>query len=77
MSSPQRYINRMILFLVLSIIAVAAAYDIIFRIFMYNPLLNGLILGVLLVGIVYMFRRVFSLKPEIRWIERLETSPQT
>ena len=74
MSSPQRYINRMIVFLVLAAIAVAAAYEILFRIFMYNPLLNGLILGVLLVGIVYIFRRVFSLRPEIRWIEAFRTS---
>src|SRR5690606_28937732 len=74
MSSPQRFINRMILFLVLSAIAVGFAYEIIFRIFMYNPLLNGLILAVLVVGIVYMFRRAFSLKPEIRWIEAFRTS---
>ena len=74
MSSPQRYINRMIVFLVLSAIAVAAAYEIIFRIYMYNPVLNGLILGVLLIGIVYIFRRVFGLKPEIRWIEAFRTS---
>ena len=74
MSSPQRYINRMIVFLVVSAIAVATAYEILFRIYMYNPLLNGLILGVLLVGIVYIFRRVFSLKPEIRWIEAFRTS---
>src|SRR5690606_3713734 len=74
MSSPQRFINRMILFLVLSAIAVGFAYEIIFRIFMYNPLLNGLILAVLVVGIVYMFRRAFSLKPEIHWIEAFRTS---
>jgi hypothetical protein len=74
MSSLQRYINRMIVFLVLSAIAVAAAYEIIFRIYMYNPVLNGLILGVLLVGIVYIFRRVLGLKPEIRWIEAFRTS---
>jgi hypothetical protein len=74
MSSPQRFINRMILFLVLSAIAAGAVYQVVFRIFMYNPLLNGLILGVLLVGMVYMFRRAFSLKPEIRWIEAFRTS---
>jgi hypothetical protein len=74
MSSPQRFINRMIVFLVLAAAALAAAYGIIFRIFMYNPVLNGLILGVLLIGIVYSFRRVFSLKPEIRWIEAFRTS---
>jgi hypothetical protein len=73
MTTPQRFINRMIVFLVLAALAVAGAYDVIFRVFLYNPLLNGLILGVLLVGIVYIFRRVFGLKPEIRWIEAFRT----
>jgi hypothetical protein len=73
MTSPQRFITRMVLFLVLAALVVAAAYDVVFRIFMYNPLLNGLILGVLLLGMVYIFRRAFSLKPEIRWIEAFRT----
>jgi hypothetical protein len=73
MTSPQRFINRMILFLLLAALAVAGAYEIVFRIFLYNPLLNGLILGVLLVGIIYIFRRVLGLKPEIRWIEAFRT----
>jgi len=73
MTNPQRFINRMIIFLVLALLAVAGAYEIVFQIFWYNPLLNGLILGVLLVGIVYIFRRAFSLKPEIRWIEAFRT----
>jgi hypothetical protein len=74
MSSPQRFINRMIVFLVLAAIVVATLYEIVFRIFLHNPWLNGLILGVLLLGIVYSFRRVFGLKPEIRWIEAFRTS---
>jgi hypothetical protein len=74
MSSPQRFINRMIVFLVLSAIVVATAYEIVYRTFMYNPVLNGLILGVLLLGIIYAFRRVIGLKPEIRWIEAFRAS---
>jgi hypothetical protein len=73
MTNPQRFITRMILFLVLAAVAVAAAYELVIRIFFYNPPLNGLIIGVLLVGIVYMFRRVLGLKPEIRWIESFRT----
>jgi len=73
MTSPQRFVNRMILFLVLAALAVAGAYEIVFQIFLYNPLLNGLILAVLLVGIIYIFRRVLGLKPEIRWIEAFRT----
>ncbi|MFA9387610.1 MAG: flagellar motor protein MotA, partial [Methyloceanibacter sp.] len=38
------------------------------RSFMANPGLNGLILGVLLVGIVYAFRQVLRLYPEIHWV---------
>jgi hypothetical protein len=73
MTNPQRFINRMIVFLLLAAIAVGAAYEIVFQMFLYNPLLNGLILGVLLVGIIYIFRRVLRLKPEIRWIEAFRT----
>jgi hypothetical protein len=73
MTNPQRFINRMILFLLLAGLAVASVYEVVFRIFFYNPFLNGLILGVLLVGIVYIVRRVLGLKPEIRWIEAFRT----
>jgi hypothetical protein len=73
MTNPQRFITRMILFLVLAAAAVATAYELVVRIFFYNPPLNGLIIGVLLVGIVYMFRRVLGLKAEIRWIEAFRT----
>jgi hypothetical protein len=74
MSSPQRFINRMIVFLVLAAVVIAALYEIVVRIFLHNPWLNGLILGVLLLGIVYSFRRVLGLKPEIRWIEAFRAS---
>ncbi len=37
--------------------------------FMANPVLNGLILGVALVGILLNIRHVVSLGPEVRWIE--------
>ncbi|MGI9452078.1 MAG: flagellar motor protein MotA [Geminicoccaceae bacterium] len=74
MSNPQRFINRMIVFLILAAVAIAFAYDIVFRMFLYNPILNGLILAVLLLGIFYVFRRVWMIKPEIRWIESLRTS---
>jgi len=74
MSNPQRFINRMIVFLALAVAALVFAYDIVFRMFMYNPILNGLILGVLLIGIFYVMRRVWMLKPEIRWIEGLRTT---
>src|SRR5258708_20313309 len=37
--------------------------------FLGNPGVNGVILAILLCGIVYIFRQVLLLDPEIDWIE--------
>jgi hypothetical protein len=44
--------------------------------FLANAPFNGLILGVLLLGILYTFRQVLLLRPEVAWLERVraETS---
>jgi hypothetical protein len=39
-----------------------------------NPALNGLILGVMVLGIVYIFRQVQMLSPEVEWIEGYRTN---
>jgi hypothetical protein len=43
--------------------------------FMGNPAVNGVILGILLAGIFYIFRQVLQLNPEVAWIERFRRSP--
>ena len=37
--------------------------------FIGNPAVNGVIVGILLAGIVYIFRQVMLLNPEVAWIE--------
>jgi hypothetical protein len=74
MTNPQRFINRMTLFLVLAALAIAVAHTVLLQMFLNNPILNGVILCVLLIGIGYVFRRVWMLKPEIRWIESVRTN---
>ncbi len=63
MSGTKRFLTRMALFLV----AVAAVIGVLFAgiqdAFMANPALNGLIVAVLLLGIVYAFRQVTQLSP--------------
>ena len=44
--------------------------------FLANAALNGMILAVLVLGIVYIFRQVIMLRPEIRWLERLQRESQ-
>jgi hypothetical protein len=42
----------------------------LYRYFMGNPAVNGAILGILAAGIVYIFRQVLLLNPEVAWLER-------
>ena len=56
-------------FLLLAIAVVFVLLEQLIGAFTANPPLNGLILGVLLIGIGHSFRQVLSLSPEVRWIE--------
>ena len=72
---PRRYLFRMVIF----VLAVAAAAALLGRpleqYFLGNPAVNGIILGILLAGIVYIFHQVIRLNPEVTWIEKFRISP--
>lgn len=68
MMLPQRFLNRMILFLLAVIGTCALIWRPLFDAFMGNPALNGIIMGVMLVGIIYSFRQVIGINPEVAWI---------
>ncbi len=69
MTRPTRYLTRMGIFLVAVGVVAAVLFGGIESAFMANPALNGLIVAVLLLGILYTIRQVFSLRPEVEWIE--------
>jgi hypothetical protein len=68
LSSPRIFLFRMLVFLVLCALVVVVLYKQMVFAFMANPGLNGLIVGVLLVGIILAFRQVIRLFPEIAWV---------
>ena len=73
MTSPRRYLTRMIVF-VLAVAAVAGALsNPLLNAFHANPALNGLIVGVLVLGIAYSFRQVLTLRREVNWIVNVRT----
>ena len=74
MNTSRRFLTRMTIFLLLAIGVCFALLKPLLGAFQANPMLNGLILSVLLLGIVYCFRQVFSLAPEVRWIEHFRTN---
>ena len=69
MTRPQRFLTRMIVFLAILSAGVALFHQTIFDAFFQNRWFNGLIIAILLIGIVYLFRRVLVLRPEVEWIE--------
>ncbi|HEY9536757.1 MAG TPA: flagellar motor protein MotA [Kiloniellaceae bacterium] len=71
MSFLQTYLLRMAVFLVLVAIAAAFIAPGLQDAFLANVWLNGLILLILLVGIVYSFVQVLRLRGEIYWLETL------
>jgi len=69
MTRPTRFLLRMALFLFVVAVVAGLLFEPIERAFVANPGLNGLILGVLLIGIVYSFRQVGMLSREVTWME--------
>src|SRR6266404_5092590 len=67
-SSPRIFLVRMVVFLTLGALLVVILYKQIWTAFLANPGLNALIVLVLLAGIIFAFRQVIRLFPEIAWV---------
>ncbi|SCZ46232.1 flagellar motor protein MotA [Afifella marina] len=68
LSSPRIFLVRMLIFLVIAAFVPLILYRQIAVGFMSNPGLNGLIIGVLLIGVLLAFRSVVMLMPEVHWV---------
>jgi len=68
LTSPRIFLVRMLVFLILCGLIAFVLQRQILNAFMANPWLNGLILGVLLIGIILSFHRVIRLFPEVSWV---------
>jgi hypothetical protein len=67
-SSPRIFLVRMLVFLTICALMVVILNKQILAAYLANPVLNALIIGVLLIGIVLSFRQVVRLFPEIAWV---------
>ena len=67
-SSPRIFLVRMLVFLILCGLIVVVIHPQIWTAFKANPPLNGLIIGVLAIGILLSFRQVIRLFPEVAWV---------
>ena len=68
LSNPSVFLFSMIIFLIIVGFLGAVLYRQILTAFVTNPGLNGLILGVLIVGILLALIQVVRLIPEVKWV---------
>ena len=69
LTRPQRYLVRMIIFLVLALAVAALLGPTLIDAFMTNPVLNALIIGTAVLGCAYTLRNVWRLNGEVAWLE--------
>lgn len=68
MKKPGKYLTRMSIFVVIVAAIAIALSPTLKSAFLSNAALNGVIVGTLLIGIFFTYRRVFDLNIEIDWI---------
>lgn len=77
LSSPQVFLLSMLVFLAIVAFIAAILTRQITSAFSTNPGLNGLILGVLVVGILLAFGQVWRLFREVRWVNSFRAGSET
>src|ERR1700688_2581050 len=74
LASPRIFLFRMLVFLVLCALIAFVLQKQIINAFNANPWLNGLIVGVLVIGIILSFHHVIRLFPEVSWVNNYRRS---
>jgi hypothetical protein len=74
--SPHIFLVRMLVFVILCALIAFVLQVQIAKAFFANPWLNGLIIGVLCIGIVLSFHQVIRLFSEVSWVNRFRSDPK-
>jgi biopolymer transport protein ExbB/TolQ len=77
MTDTKTYLTRMVVFLVAVLLGLVFIANTLVAIFIVNPILNGVILAIIILGIVLNFRQVILLGPEAKWIENFRHDGDT
>jgi len=74
MNQLRPFLLRMSAFLILVVAICIVLFRSLIDAFLANPALNGVILGVLIIGIIFAFRQVLRLSPETSWLTAARNS---
>ncbi len=77
MQGPRRYVVRILLFLAVVLALAVVLSPVLLQAFMNNPLLNGVIIATLLIGIGFILRHTIRLGPEVEWMRAVDENGRT
>ncbi|MGH7000815.1 MAG: flagellar motor protein MotA [Stellaceae bacterium] len=77
MSHPSRYLTRMAIFVIVIALIAGALSPALYPYFMGNPVVNGVIVGILIAGVIYIFHQVVQLSGNARWLARASRGQPT
>jgi hypothetical protein len=75
MSKQRVFLLRMAIFVGIVVAVCAVLGETVARMFMANPAMNGVIVGAVLIGIIYIFRQVLVLSPDLAWLDAHRSGP--
>ena len=73
MTDPRKYLLRMLFFIIVVGTIIIILSRPLVNAFQANVAINGLIVGVLILGIIFLCRQTIRLVPEKKWIESLRS----
>ncbi|HYL33924.1 MAG TPA: flagellar motor protein MotA [Stellaceae bacterium] len=77
MSHPSRYLTRMTIFVIVIALIAGMLSPALYPYFMGNPVVNGVIVGILVAGVIYIFHQVVQLSGNARWLARASRGQPT
>jgi uncharacterized membrane-anchored protein YhcB (DUF1043 family) len=77
MTDPRKYLFRMLVFIFIVSAIVVVLNKPLVGAFQANIAINGLILSVLFIGVIFLCRQTIKLVPEKNWIESLKNQNRT
>ena len=77
MTDPRKYLVRMVLFIIFVLSVCIMLSKPLTEAFFANTAINGLILSVLIIGLIFIARQTTKLSPEKIWIESLQNNHKT
>ena len=77
MSHPSRYLTRMTIFVIVIALIAGVLSPALYPYFMGNPVVNGVIVGILIAGVIYIFHQVVQLSGNARWLARASRGQPT